>query len=134
MSIMEQMMQDQIEGALHEQEQLGLKVEIMGDIKKIKDFYGISREALHVISGISADALMRYERGEEPPHPYQLLISAMLNIETFETFFHLSKAQLKAADIERIGTKILGEMRWRYAHVREYRYKVMCIGEFSLTI
>ena len=99
----------------------------MESIRKIKEFYQISRETLHVISGISADALKRYENGEECPKKYYLLLTAMLSIESFEMLFHLSKAQLYESDIERIEKKIKQEMTWRERECREYRHKIMHI-------
>jgi len=100
----------------------------MDYIKTLKDFYGIGREALHLISGISADALMRYEKGEEAPRKYRMLLNAMLDIPTFETFFHLSKGLLNASDIDKIEKKIVEEMKWRERQVREYRKESMNVG------
>ena len=99
----------------------------MESIKKIKEFYKISRETLHLISGISTDALKRYESGEETPRKYYLLLFSMLNIETFQMLFHLSKGQLKQSDIEKIEKKIKEEMTWRERECREFRHKIMNI-------
>ena len=99
----------------------------MESIKKIKAFYQISRETLHLISGISTDALKRYEAGEEVPKKYYLLLFSMLNIETFQTLFHLSISQLKKSDVDRIEKKIKEEMTCRERECREYCHKIMRI-------
>ena len=99
----------------------------MESIKKIKAFYQISRETLHIISGISSDALKRYEAGEEIPRPYYLLLNSMLSIQIFDMLFHLSKDQLRQSDIERIEKKIKQEMTWREREYREFRHKIMNI-------
>ena len=99
----------------------------MESIKKIKEFYKISRETLHIISGISTDALKRYENGEETPRKYYLLLTSMLSIETFEMLFHLSRSQLKKSDVDRIEKKIKEEMTCRERECREYRHKIMHI-------
>lgn len=99
----------------------------MEQIIAIREFYGISRRTLRYISGISQDALMRYERGQEMPHKFKLLISCLCNIETFETMFHFSKRFLKNTVIIKIEKKIKEEMIWREREARDCRDKLMTI-------
>ncbi len=99
----------------------------MESIKKIKAFYKISRETLHIISGISSDALKRYENGEETPRKYYLLLWSMLDIETFQMLFNLSQPQLKQSDIEKIEKTLKEEINKRYIECSRYREKIMRI-------
>lgn len=99
----------------------------MKEIKAIKTFYKISRATLHLISGISVDALKRYENGETMPHKYNLLLMSMCNIEVFERLFHLTKQLLYAKDIKKIEDKIQSEIIIRERQSREFRYNLMNI-------
>ncbi len=99
----------------------------MKEITKIKEFYNISRKTLHLISGISEDALSRYEKGETVPKKYYLLLNSMCNMEVFERFFELTREQLKAIEIKKIEYIIRHQMLWREREVRRYRNGIMYI-------
>lgn len=94
---------------------------ISKEIRLIKDFYGVSYNTLHHITGIGINQLRNYSNGSIPNKSNYLLITNMMNIRAFNTLFHCSKGQLKNRVIEKIEKKIDEETKWRDRKAWEYK-------------
>lgn len=97
---------------------------ISKEIKVIKEFYGISYNTLHHITGIGITNLRHYANGSIPNKSNFLLIQSILYINGFNTLFRCAKGQLKNYVIEKIEKKIEEEIQWRNCKVSEYKYEL----------
>jgi len=101
--------------------------DISNDVKKLRSFFSMSRNTLSIISGIGKSNIATYENGSIPSKSNYILLTAMMNINTFNILFISSKQLLRKNVVIKIESIIVMSTELRERKVSEYRYDIMNI-------